>query len=49
MQLKMLLARDVYDTETSLKIYNGYSETFKKAYEIIHDDNLYNNLLKGKN
>jgi carboxyl-terminal processing protease len=49
MQLKMLLSRDVYDTETSLKIYNEYSETFKKAYEIIHDDNLYNSLLKGKN
>ncbi|MDR1502698.1 MAG: S41 family peptidase [Prevotella sp.] len=49
MQLKMLLARDIFDTETSLKIYNGYSETFKKAYEIIHNDNLYNSLLKGKN
>ena len=49
MQLKMLLARDIFDTETSLRIYNGYSETFKKAYEIIHNDNLYNNLLKGKN
>lgn len=49
MQLKMLLARDLYDIETSIKIYNDYSNTFKKAYEIIHNDDMYNSLLKGKN
>ncbi|MDR1884467.1 MAG: S41 family peptidase [Prevotella sp.] len=45
MQLKMLLARDVYDTETSLRIYNENSGIFKKAYEIINNNDLYNSLL----
>jgi len=47
-QLKAYIARDVYDTETSVKILNGENEILKKAYAIIKDDNKYNGLLKGK-
>ncbi|MBK5719485.1 S41 family peptidase [Dysgonomonas sp. Marseille-P4677] len=47
-QLKALLARDLYDMETSIKIFNENSDTYKKAYQIINDDNLYYGLLKGK-
>lgn len=43
--LKALIARDVYDTETSYKIINDSSDIFKKGLEIISDDNLYNGLL----
>lgn len=47
-QLKALLARDLYDMETSIKIYNENSDIYQKAYQIIHDDDMYNGLLKGK-
>lgn len=47
-QLKALLARDLYDMETSIRIFNENSDTYKKAYEIIHDNDMYNALLKGK-
>lgn len=45
MQLKAYLARDVYDIETSIRIYNDKSDIFQKAYEIIKDDRQYNGLL----
>lgn len=48
MQLKALLARDLYDTETFVKIINDKSETFQKSYEIIKDDKLYSKLLTGR-
>lgn len=48
-QLKGLLARDIYDMETLVRILNEDSDSFKKAYEIIKDDKQYNELLsKGK-
>jgi carboxyl-terminal processing protease len=47
-QIKAYIGRDVYDTETMVRIFNEDSETFKKAYGIIGDDKLYNDLLKGK-
>lgn len=47
-QLKAYIARDVYDTETFVKIFNKENEILNKAYEIIRDDRLYNGLLKGK-
>lgn len=47
-QLKAYIARDVYDTETSVKVFNKDNEILNKAYEIIKDDKLYNSLLKGK-
>lgn len=50
LRLKALLARDVYDMETMTRIFNTESDSFKKAYEIINDDKLYDRLLtKGKN
>ena len=45
MILKALIARDVYDTATSIRISNDYSDIYNKAVEIISDDELYNNLL----
>ncbi|MDR1707228.1 MAG: S41 family peptidase [Prevotella sp.] len=47
-QLKAYIARDVYDTETSAKVFNKDNEILNKAYEIIKDDKMYHNLLKGK-
>lgn len=50
LQLKALIARDVYDMETLVRILNEDSDAFKKAYEIIKDDKLYERLLsKRKN
>ncbi|MDU1889087.1 MAG: S41 family peptidase [Dysgonomonas sp.] len=45
MQLKAYLARDIYDVETSIRIYNDKSDIFRKAYEIIRDNKQYNSLL----
>ena len=47
-QLKAYIARDVYDTETSVKVFNKDNEILNKAYAIIKDDKMYHNLLKGK-
>lgn len=43
--LKALLARDVYDAQTSYRITNDQSDSFNKALEIISDDEKYNSLL----
>lgn len=48
LQLKALLGRDVYDMETLVKILNDDSDAYKKGYEIIKDDRLYNSLLNRK-
>lgn len=45
MIMKALLARDVYDAQTSFKITNDESDIFKKALEIISDDEKYKTLL----
>lgn len=45
MIMKALIARDVYDTQTSFKITNDQSDIFNKALEIISDDEKYNALL----
>ncbi|NDV94151.1 S41 family peptidase [Dysgonomonas sp. 521] len=47
-QIKAYIGRDVYDTEAMVKVFNEDSEIFKKAYEIIKDEKLYNGLLKNK-
>jgi carboxyl-terminal processing protease len=47
-QLKGYIARDVYDAETSAKIFNRENEILNRAYEIIKDDKSYYGLLKGK-
>lgn len=43
--LKALIARDVYDTQTSYRILNDNSDIFNKAVEIISDDEMYKSLL----
>ncbi|MFV0418654.1 MAG: S41 family peptidase [Dysgonomonas sp.] len=48
LQLKALLGRDIYDMETLVKILNDDSDSYKKGYEIIKDDKLYNSLLNRK-
>lgn len=47
MQIKALMARDLYDMEGFFKIINSDNEIFQKALEIIQNDERYNNLLKG--
>lgn len=47
-QIKAYIGRDVYDMETMIRVFNEDSETFKKAYEIIKDEKLYDRLLRGK-
>lgn len=47
-QIKAYIARDLYNVETQIKIINERSDIFKKAYEIIRDDKMYDSLLKGK-
>lgn len=46
MIIKALIARDVYDAATSIKIANDYNDIYKKALEIVSDDALYDELLK---
>lgn len=48
MQIKALIARDVFDVVTSVKIINESSESFKKGYDIIRDDKQYRSLLNRK-
>lgn len=48
LQLKALLGRDIYDMETLVRIFNDDSNAYKKAYEIIKDDKMYNSLLNRK-
>lgn len=46
MMIKALIARDVYDAATSIRIVNDYNDIYKKALEIVSDDALYDELLK---
>lgn len=46
MMLKAYIARDVYDMNTSYRISNDYNDIYKKAVEIISDDQQYYDLLK---
>lgn len=48
MQIKALIGRDVYDMETLVRIFNEYSDTFKKGYDIICDEHLYQELLRKR-
>ncbi len=48
MWLKSLLARDLFNYEAYIKVSNQESDTYKKALEIIADDELYNQLLGKK-
>ena len=48
LQIKGLIARDLWDMSEYLQIINEQSETVKKALEIIENEEEYNKLLSGK-
>ncbi len=48
LQIKGLIARDLWDMSEYLQIINEQNETLKKALEIIENDAEYNKLLSGK-
>jgi len=47
LQLKALMARDLYDTSAFFRIINEENEIFREGLKIISDRNRYNNLLRG--
>ncbi|MEN9918400.1 MAG: hypothetical protein RL662_836 [Bacteroidota bacterium] len=47
-RIKAYIARDLYNTEAFFKILNEDSEIFKKGFEIINDDKVYQKLLRKK-
>ena len=47
-QLKALIARDLFDMEAYFKIINQISDSYRKALEIIGNNEEYDKLLKGK-
>ena len=48
LQIKALIARDLWDMNEYFQVINRDNEPYKKALEIIEDNNRYNKLLKGK-
>lgn len=46
-QIKAYIGRDVFDTEAMVRSINDQNEIYKKALEIIEDDESYNKLLNG--
>ncbi len=48
LQLKAIIARDLWDMNEYFQVMNQDNESYKKALEIIEDNNKYNKLLKGK-
>jgi len=48
LQIKGLIARDIWDMSEYLQIINEENETIKKALEIIENPDEYNKLLRGK-
>lgn len=48
MQLKALIARDLYNMAAYFKIMNEENEIFLEGFKIISNDNLYNKILSGK-
>jgi carboxyl-terminal processing protease len=47
-QIKSLIARDLFDMTAYFKVINRENESFKKAIEILRDDKRYVKLLQGK-
>jgi carboxyl-terminal processing protease len=47
LQLKALMARDLYDTSAFFRIINEENEIFHEGLKIISDRNRYNDLLRG--
>ena len=48
MQMKALIARDLYDSSAFYRIINDIDDIFSKGLEVINNDDLYNNLLHGE-
>ncbi|MDR1517722.1 MAG: S41 family peptidase [Dysgonamonadaceae bacterium] len=48
-QLKALMARDLYDSSAFYAIINDENDIFKESLKIISSDTRYNDLLQGKN
>jgi C-terminal peptidase (prc) len=46
-QLKALIARDLYDSSAFYQIINDENDIYRKGLEIISDDNKYDGLLRG--
>ena len=50
LQLKALIARDLFDMTEYFYIINDINGSYQEALKIIHDDERYNNILKtGRN
>jgi carboxyl-terminal processing protease len=47
LQLKALIARDLFDMSEYFQIINENNETFMQALQIINNDKRYNEILKG--
>ena len=47
MQLKALIARDLFDMNEYFEIINDRNDSLLKALQIINDDELYDKILKG--
>ena len=45
-QLKMYIARDLWDMSEFIMLYNKYSDSFQKAYELVRCKNMDKVLLK---
>ena len=48
LQIKALIARDMFDTAAYFRVMNPRNPSFVKAMEIINDDLEYNRLLQPK-
>ena len=48
LQLKALVARDLWDMNEYFQVMNQGNESYQKALGIIKDSNWYSRLLKGK-
>lgn len=48
MQLKALIARDLYDSSAFFRIINEEDDIYLEGLKIILDDEKYNSLLKGE-
>ena len=48
LQVKALIARDLFDTTAYFRIINPENASFSKAMAIIHDDAEYNRLLQPR-
>ena len=49
LQIKALIARDLYDMNEYFQIINNASDSYNEALKIINDDEIYNKILgRGK-